>query len=274
MIIDFHVHINEDESASANGIPVKMGREEILSNMEDAGIDISVLLVMAKKGEFQKSKEKNEWLSEVCHEDSHFLGFGSVHPDDGEKVLNEMDRCIDELGLNGFKLHPNTQEFDCGSPNLVLVLKKAADLDVPVIIDSYSPWDDTQPSKILTAAMASPDTKLCMAHVGMWRFMDFGVYGFVRQRTAIEMNVYFDLSATSPLFYQTPFHDQFLWLTKQIGSDYLLFGSDFPLFLPKNGADFPLLTPKYALDVIRNFGYPDDWIPKITGGNAVKLLHI
>ena len=140
--IDFHVHIDESESATVNGIPVKMGRAVILAGMEEAGIDISVLLVMAKKGDLAKTRAQNDWLSNICREDPRFVGFGSVHPGDGSAALEEMNRCVEELGLKGFKLHPNTQGFDCGDPALVEVLKRAAELDVPVIIDSYSPWDD------------------------------------------------------------------------------------------------------------------------------------
>ena len=272
--IDFHVHIDESESASVNGIPVKMGRAEILAGMEEAGIDISVLLVMAKKGDLAKTRTQNDWLSNICLEDLRFVGFGSIHPGDGSAALEEMDRCVRELGLKGFKLHPNTQDFDCGDPTFIAVLERAAQLDVPVIVDSYAPFDDLQPSKLAKAILSSPETKICLAHVGMWRFMDFGAYGFVRQRTAIDLNVYFDLSASCTLFYQTPFQEQFCWITRQIGPDNLLFGSDFPQFFPKTGSDYPLCPPKFALEAIKHFGYPEDWIPKMVGENAARLLHL
>ena len=274
VIIDFHVHIDESEDANANGVPVQMGREDILKNMDDAGIDISVLLVMAFKGEMKKTREKNEWLSDICRQDDRLVGFGSVHPNDGKPALEEMDRCINDLGLKGFKLHPNTQVFDCSDPDLLSVLKRVAELDVPVIIDTYSPWDHAQPAKLFKTYWSTPETKVCLAHVGMWQYMDFGVYGFLRQRTILELNAYFDLSASVPLYYKTPFQEQFLWITQQIGPDHLLFGSDFPLFHPKKGSEFPLLTPKYALKTTKDFGYPEDWIPRIIGENARKLLKI
>jgi predicted TIM-barrel fold metal-dependent hydrolase len=158
-----------------------MGRAEILANIEEARIDISVLLVMAKKGDLEKTRVQNNWLSNICQEHPRSECFGSVHPRDGSAALEEMNRCVKELGLKGFKLHPNTQDFDCGDPALIEVLKRAADLNVPVIIDSYSPWDDAQPSKLLKAIQSSPETKICLAHVGWWRFMDFGAYGFAKQ---------------------------------------------------------------------------------------------
>ena len=272
--IDFHVHIDESESANANGIPTKMGRKEILAGMKEAGINLSVLLVMAQKGDLEKTSAQNDWLASVCREDSRFIGFGSVHPGDGKASLDEMYRCVKELGLKGFKLHPNTQNFDCNEPGFIDVLKRAAELDVPVIVDSYSPFDDTQPSKLLNAILASPETKICLAHVGGWRYLDFGIYGDLRRRTAIDINVYFDLSASCVLFYQTPFQEQFRWITENIGGDRLLFGSDFPFYLPKKGGGCLLCSPKYSIEVIRHFGYPEEWITKIVGGNAAKLLHL
>jgi predicted TIM-barrel fold metal-dependent hydrolase len=273
VVVDFHVHIDESESARVNGVPVKMGRAEILEGMEEAGIDISVLLVMASRG-IVKTREQNEWLSGICHDNPRFVGFGSVHPNDGEEALEEMGRCIEELGLKGFKLHPLTQAFDCGDQDFVGVLKKAAELDVPVIVDSYSPFDDQQSSKLLKAIMSTPETKICLAHVGMFRYMDFGIIGYMKQIGAIDPNVYFDLSASCLVYHKTPFQDQFRWITEQLGPDRLLFGSDFPLLLPKAGSRDPICTPKLALEAVRNFGYPPDWLPRIIGENAANLLDI
>jgi predicted TIM-barrel fold metal-dependent hydrolase len=274
VIIDFHVHIDKSENANVNGSRVKIDRVEILNRMEEAGIDISVLLVMAKKGDMAKTQAQNDWLSDICRENSHFLGFGSVHPEDGSATLEEMNRCVKELKLKGFKLHPDIQEFDCGNPAVIQVLKQAAELDVPVLIDSYSPFDNSQPSKLLNAILSSPETKVCLAHVGLFRFMDFGVYGFLKQRIRqVPINVYFDLSCSATLFYGTPLQEQFCWITKQIGPDNLLFGSDFPGPLHL-GSEHPWCSTKFALEAVRNFGYPKDWIPRIIGGNAAKLLKL
>jgi uncharacterized protein len=135
-IIDFHVHLFENEITHVNGIPTKTSKGEIIESMEEAGIDLSVLIVMASKNDFAKTKERNDWLAKICQEESRFEGFGSVHPEDGQDAIDEMKRCVNELGLKGFKLHPNTQQFDCSEPGLVEVMKQAAELDVPVIIDS------------------------------------------------------------------------------------------------------------------------------------------
>ena len=90
----------------------------------------------------------------------------------------------------------------------------------------------------------------------------------------IDENVYFDLSASCVMYYQTPFQEQFRWITEQIGAERLLFGSDFPFYLPKEGSEYIPCSPKYALEVVRNLGYPEDWIPQIIGENAASLLQL
>lgn len=246
-IIDFHVHIDESENANANGIKVKMGRTEILTNMKEAGIDYSVILVMARNKGINVTRKQNEWLANICKENKSLIGFGSVHPEEGKEALIEMDRMVNELGLKGLKLHPNTQQFDCAHPNLLEIMKKAAELDIPIILDSYSPFDDTQPSKIFKLVLGSMETKLCLAHVGWWRYMDFTIYGDFQNRSAFNLNVYFDLTAFLPVVFNSPYHDQFLWSCEQLGRDNLLFGSDFPFFV--KGKDGPeICTPKRNLD--------------------------
>ncbi len=273
VIIDFHVHIDESEKANANGIPVKKGRAEILKQMDEAGIDISVLLVTARRGNMAETKAQNKWLSNICKENRRFVGFGSVHPADGKAALQEMNRCVNKLGLRGFKFHPDSQEFDCGDRALVKILEQAAKLDVPVLMDSYSALDDTQPSKLFKAIWETPETTICLAHAGMFRFMDFAIYGLIKQQTTINLNVYFDLSCSLTLFYGSPLQDQFCWVTKQIGPDNLLFGSDFPS-IARMGSEHSSRTMKFALETVRNYGYPKKWIPKIIGENAAKLLRI
>jgi len=261
-IIDFHVHAQKLETFLTHK-PEFVEREVILKSMDDAGIDYSVLIVMAKKGELDETRKMNDQLAAICHEEKRFVGFGSIHPLDGEAVLEEMDRCVKDLQLNGFKFHPAAQDFDAGEPTIKDVIKKAAELDVPVLIDSCDARDATQNTKFFNMALACPETKLCFAHVGMHRFMDYFIFGFLKGNPIFKTDVYFDLTSSCSIFKDSPFQEQFRWITEKLGSDRLLFGSDFP------GNN-----QKKALEDVRGFGYPDDWHPNIFGDNAVKLLKL
>jgi len=262
VVMDFHVHAQRIDS-------YLMGKSEfvdekvILKSMDDAGIDRSVLIVMAKRGDLDETRRMNDQLSEICQGEDRFVGFGSVYPLNGEIVLEEMDRCVRDLRLNGFKFHPFAQDFDVGEPIMMEICRKAAELDVPVLIDSCDARDATQNTKLLNLALACPDTKICFAHVGLHRFMDYFIFGYLKGIPLFKMDVYFDLTSTCSLFKGSPFQDQFLWITKLLGQDRLLFGSDYPGNSQKN-----------SLEDIRGFGYPDDWLSKICGDNAAKLLKL
>lgn len=262
VVIDFHVHAQKLDAFLA-GKSEFLDKEFILKSMDDARIEYSVLILMARKGELDETRRMNDRLAAVCQEEGRFVGFGSVNPLDGEVVLEEMDRCVRDLQLRGFKFHPFAQDFDVGEPMVQDIFRKAAELNVPILIDSCDARDATQNTKFFNLAMTCPETKICFAHVGMHRFMDYFIFGFLKDIPLFKTDVYFDLTSTCSIFKGSPFQEQFLWITKLIGPDRLLFGSDFPGNNQKN-----------SLEDIRSFGYPDDWLPKIFGANAARLLKI
>jgi predicted TIM-barrel fold metal-dependent hydrolase len=178
-------------------------------------------------------------------------------------VLEEMDRCVKDLQLRGFKFHPFAQDFDVGEPMVTDIFKKAAKLNVPVLIDSCDARDATQNTKFFNIALACPETKICFAHVGLHRFMDYFIFGYLKGTPLFKTDVYFDLTSSCSIFKSSPFQEQFLWITELLGPDRLLFGSDFPGNSQKN-----------SIEDVRGFGYPDDWLPKILGDNAAKLLKL
>jgi len=260
--IDFHVHAQKLETLLTDQ-PEFLENEVILSSMDEASIDYSLLLVIAKQGNLENTRKMNDWLATICKDEKKFFGFGSIHPLDGESALEEMDRCVKELDLRGFKFHPGIQNLDVGDPSLVKVFQKAAELKVPIIIDSWDPRDADQTMKFFNLALACPETKICFAHVGMHRFMEYYIFGALNGNPFFKMNVYFDLTSICSTFINSPFQEQVRWITERLGSERLLFGSDFP------GNN-----QKKSLDDISNFGYQNDWIPKILGENALKLLKI
>lgn len=59
----------------------------------------------------------NDFIAEQAHAHPEFIGFGTMHPDFEDKEA-EVERAI-ELGLHGFKIHPDTQMVDTDDPRLM-----------------------------------------------------------------------------------------------------------------------------------------------------------
>ncbi len=59
----------------------------------------------------------NDFIADQARRHPEFIGFGTMHPDFEDKEA-EVNRVI-ELGLHGFKIHPDTQMVDTDDPRLM-----------------------------------------------------------------------------------------------------------------------------------------------------------
>jgi len=62
------------------------------------------------------------------------------------------------------------QGFDVANPNVLAVAKKAGEKGLPVIFDSISAADGGMVGKFIDIAIANPETKFVLAHMGGNRF--------------------------------------------------------------------------------------------------------
>ncbi len=103
---------------------------QIIQCMEEAGIDKSVIFSICLP-----SRPSNE-LTMDCYEAApdRFIPFAHVIPEEGQGALDELQRCFDEDGMRGLKLH-------CGEmqePSVELLaplLEMCIDRQAPVLID-------------------------------------------------------------------------------------------------------------------------------------------
>ena len=117
MIVDFHTHIFPEKIAASTIKKLETiasvkaftdGREESLTaSMEEAGVDLSVVLpVVTKPEQFETINQFAVQINKKYQDKKRrLLSFGGIHPDtpDYKKEL----RMIKELGLAGIKLHPD-----------------------------------------------------------------------------------------------------------------------------------------------------------------------
>ncbi|MCD6352093.1 MAG: amidohydrolase family protein [Armatimonadetes bacterium] len=207
-IIDFHHHIKGGDLYRREATA-----EQVVAMADRAGIEKTVVFSMSLP-----SRESNELTQrEAAKFPERLLPFAHVLPQEGALALREVDRCFEELGWRGLKLHRG-EAMDLSPSAFVPLLKKCAEAQRPCLIDVASQLDFAR-----ELAEAVPDCPLVIAHLGaphnealVDQFLNLALeYPHLR----------FDLS-----YCHVPWKMQ--GAVDTLGAERLLFGSDGPLIHP------------------------------------------
>src|SRR5581483_5003298 len=172
----------------------------------------------------------NEMTATFAHAHSEkLIGFMSVHPEE-PRVLEEMERCVGDLGLRGVKLGPNYQHFDPLGEPARRVYRRAEELRLPIVFHQgtspmrTAPLRYAHPLVMDEIAIAFPELRVVMAHLGHpWQADTIAV---IRKHP----HVFADVSA---LFYRPwSLYSCLRLATEWDVLDKLLLGSDYPVATP------------------------------------------
>lgn len=250
-IIDTHAHIRLDENGALLASQ-PIGSDALQRLDDEAGVQLSALIVIASKGQLQKTRAQNDAVIDIAQRvPLRFYPVVSVHPADGEPALQELAR-VAQRGAKVVKLHPNTQNFDVADPAVAAVVDKCGELGLIVLFDSYKPWDPAEPGKLLLLAIEHPKTRLILAHMFLSSFREAQSFAIVH-RLQMGQNVWFDISALAPTYAGSPVAAELVWTLRQFGMDHVLFGSDWPVYTPGESANAVRrlgLTPKEQREVL------------------------
>jgi uncharacterized protein len=258
-IIDAHAHIRfgADDAATPTQ---PIGTPAIRELDKTAGVTQSALIVIARQGQIEKTRQQNDAVIAAAAADpTHFYPVVSVHPADKQAALDELDR-LAKLGAKEVKLHPNTQNFDVSDPDVGAVVEKCGQLNLVILFDSYKPWDASEMGKFLLLAVQHPKTKIVLAHMGFSYFREAVSFELIR-RLGMADNVWFDISAIAPTYAGSPVQPELVWTIRKVGTDRILFGSDFPVY-----------TPEESEKAVRELGFTEAEEKQIFHDNAVNLL--
>ena len=259
-IIDAHTHpmLDPDESIVAAPHPP----ENYRSLVNGSPIIRAAAITIAWPNDPRRTRARNDALLQLAEDSGgFFFPVCSVHPADGRPALDEVDR-VAAAGAAWLKLHPNTQGLDVADPAVADVVKKAAENGLPVLFDAYSPWDANQPGKFVNLAMAVPDAKLILAHAHGPGFPQLLIYDIVARYPGWQRNVWIDISVTGPMLVGGPFAEKFTWVLRKVGTDRVVFGSDYPI-------DDPLT----AVSAVADLGFTVAEQAAILHDNAESLLN-
>jgi len=207
---------------------------------------------------------RNDEVAEVAAANPDVLiPFGSVDPHRADAV-DEVRRLIGDLGVRGFKFHPNIQAFFPNDRAFYGIYEAIAEAGLPALFHTGHSGIGTglpggggirlkysNPMHVDDVAVDFPELKIVLAHPS-----------FPWQDEAISValhkpNVYIDLSGWSPKY----FPPQLVRYANTQLRDRVLFGSDYPM-----------ITPDRWLKDFAAADFKDEVRPLILKENAARLL--
>jgi uncharacterized protein len=241
MILDFHTHVDEAPAFGWIDPP-----EKIVGLLDEAGIDRAVIMTYTDLP--GANPRALEYIVEAAGRfPDHLLPFVRLNPNHTDVVPSLLQRAV-AADIRGVKLHPTTTlAHPAGEPTIDL-LRRCADLGLPVL---FHCGDDpyTTPQALRLAAEAVPDCAIVMGHMGGY----FHVEDAISAAEACP-NLYLETSAM-------PYPAMIARAVERVGAHRVLFGSDGP------GC-----SPALELEKVRSLGLPADDQAAILGRNAARLL--
>lgn len=182
------------------------------------------------------------------------------------EMEREIELTVEEHGAIGLKLHPVSNRFFPHDNRLWPAYSKAEEMGLPILFHSgegelagYTDAEYARPRNFEQVLRAFPKLTIVLAHLGQ---------GFLEESVLLAQNhenVYFDTSAIiSSTEDEGGLSDvEAVKLIRGIGTNRVIFGSDFPWLHPLPG-----------IERIKNFDITEEERQMILGKNAIKVYNI
>ncbi len=254
--------------------------ENLLQEMEGAGIDTSILLPVdfgvAFPGQKVPVEEVNRLYAELARKhQGRLIAFAGIDPR-RSNALDLFKKCVQDWGMKGLKLHP-TAGFYPNQKEVYPLLEKASEWKLPVLIHSGSMMVPlrskfSHPMHFDDLGTDFPDLPVIAAHSG-------GILGYQQMLSIMitKLNILSDISAWQLLAVKN--YSLFCRSLREFmdfaGCERIYFGSDSPSFrsIMSNTDWVQLLKdlPRVAPDGIN---FKEEEMMAVLGGNAQKLLNL
>jgi predicted TIM-barrel fold metal-dependent hydrolase len=278
VIVDFHSHIFPPWLKERRGEYMKADAcfsllyaqpkamlataEELVAAMDEAGIDLSVVLNIGWVNHELCVRTNDYILDSVSRYSGRLIGFCAIQPRAEDAAIAEIERCA-KAGAKGIgELRSDVQSFDLtDSRTMRPVVDAALKHDQVLLTHSsepvgheYSGKGAITPDILYSFITAFPRVRLVCAHWGG----GLPFYALMPEVAEALANVFFDTAAT--VFLYKP--EVFQQVSQMIGSDKILFGTDYPL-----------MRQDRVLAQVQSARLPKEDKARILGANAQKLLY-
>ena len=230
-VFDIHAHIYPDAIAERAVQAISHGYDDVtvrndgrldtlLSLCDDAGIQRFAAHSVATTPHHAHSVNAFIQASAEAHPD-RILPFASLHPDQ-----EDLDSAVSDIlvrGFKGVKLHPEFQGFKADERRAVALFDRLAG-KLPVLLHcGDSRCDNSAPERIRHLLKEVPGLTLICAHLGGWTCWESAA------AELIGSNVWVDTSS-SLYALDAP---TAVAIIRGYGVDRTLFGTDYPMWVPK-----------------------------------------
>jgi len=274
-----------------------------LKQMDELGVDMHLLALTAPGVQMfdadtamELASLANDRLAELCRKyPTRFAGLASFAPHSPKRAAKEMERAINQLGLNGFMINSHTYGEYLDDPKFWPILEAAEAMDRCIYIhpraasDTFKgPLQDygmdsamwgygmevgTHAVRMMAGGVfdAFPKLKICIGHMGeavpfwLWRldFMNTRAQSAGRaKKTKRSMAEYFtDNFVITTSGVEDPL--ALRYSIDKLGIDNVMWAIDYP---------YQPMTP--AVDFIAAFDCSDAERHALCHGNAERVFHI
>jgi len=245
MIIDAHAHLGYDYAFEEDST-----LEDLLAGIEKNRIDVTIVQPGTVFDLRTVAKQHNAIAALARKMPSRIFGMANPNPHlPSSKYNKEIERCIEDLGFVGVKLHPLGHAVNPCQPAGKKVFEAARKLEIPVMVHTGTgiPW--ALPSTLIEVAMDYPDLDIILAHSGSAIF---------RNEAALAARLCPRIYLETSWMPTTAIHS----FVKTLGADRIMFGSD----VAKNVAT--------ELEKFRSIGLTEEELKWCLGGTAAKVFKL
>lgn len=240
-VVDCHGHVGP-----SRGIDRDTSVEAMLGLMDAIGITRSAISgLMFATG--VRLETMNDWVAEfVRARPDRFLGYCYLNPNYPEALEGEIERCFDELGFAGFKLHVDWNGYPYDGERYRPVYEYAAARRLPILAHT---WGDEAVRRLAAMARAYPGATFLAGHSGAG---DIEINIEEARRTP---NLVLELTYSAG----TPWDvERFV---REVGAERVVWGSDSILF-----------AQSHQVGKVAVANLPEADKALILGGNAQRIF--
>lgn len=216
---------------------------------------------------YENADKTNQWFGEIQKQyPGKFYAFADVLREGSyfiEDTPYTLENAVTKYGLKGLKIHPSNLNLDADSLEMVPVLRKAAELQVPVAVHAnpcrVGFHDNCAPDRINRMIQIFPDITFITAHMGGMKWQD-----------AITGCSYVDISGVLPEFVHLYGIEQTNRILRRFGPDRLIFATDYPdVWFTKTEEIYETYC-----NILNQMDFTEEEADKIAYGNMARILGI